>query len=143
MLRCGRVEQVLDSVLAERNAVEFEQLKTPFACIAAEMLTAEEVVLDWGIVPQAIRASMAIPGIFKPVEIDGRKLVDGGMMNNLPVDVARQMAADIYINPPLPDQNATSFGNESMRQMITIGEQAMKEKWNELMKLIPLLQKKH
>ena len=197
VLRGGRVEQVLDSMLAARNAVEFEQLKTPFACIAAEMLTAEEVVLDWGIVPRAIRASMAIPGIFKPVEIDGRQLVDGGMMNNLPVDVARQMgadiviaidlqqakpqnrktsanpllsladavglgglanwvasrpditkynanrqAADIFINPSLPDQDATSFGNESMRQMIAIGEQTMMEKWSELMKLIPLLQKK-
>jgi NTE family protein len=135
---------------------------------------------------------MSIPGIFKPVEIDDRKLVDGGMMNNLPVDVAKKMgadiviaidlqqnkpqnrkptnnpllgladavglggianwvatrpditkynenrqAADIYVNPPLPDQNATSFGNNSMRQMIAIGEQAMQEKWDDLIKLIP------
>jgi NTE family protein len=191
VLRGGRVEQVLDSMLTARNAVKFDQLKIPFACVAAEMLTAEEVVLDWGTVPRAIRASMAIPGIFKPVEIDGRNLVDGGMMNNLPVDVARQMGADIviaidlqqnkpqnrkkssspliglaetiglggvanwvasrpditkynenrqkadiYVNPPLPDQDATSFGNNSMRQMIAIGEQAMQEKWEELMKLI-------
>lgn len=190
VLRGSRVEQVLDSMLSTRNAVTFDQLKTPFACVAAEMLTAEEVVLDWGRVPRAIRASMAIPGIFKPVEIDGRQLVDGGMMNNLPVDVARKMgadiviaidlqqnkpqnrkpsdnpllglassvglggianwvatrpditkynenrqSADIYVNPPLPDQNATSFGNNSMRQMIAVGEQAMQEKWDELVKL--------
>ena len=192
VLRGGRVEQMLDSMLVARNAAKFDQLTIPFSCIAAEMITAEEVVLDWGQVSKAIRASMAIPGIFKPVEIDGRNLVDGGMMNNLPVDVARQMGADIviaidlqqekpknrkqsnspllglaeavglggaanwvisrpditkynenrlkadiYVNPPLPDQDATSFGNNNMRQMIAIGEQAMQEKWDELIKLKP------
>lgn len=97
ILRGGKVEQTIDSMLAVNNCVEFENLKTPFACVAAEMMTAREVVLDKGTLPQAIRASMAIPGIFKPVKIDGRQLVDGGMLNNLPVDVAKRMGADIVI----------------------------------------------
>lgn len=97
VLRGGRVEQVLDSMLTARNGAQFDLLPISFACIAAEIVSAEEVVLSQGFVPKAIRASMAIPGIFKPVDIDGRKLVDGGMMNILPVDVARQMGADIVI----------------------------------------------
>ena len=196
VLRGARVEQVIDSMLAVKNKVEFEQLKTPFACVAVEMITANEVVLNDGVVPRAMRASMAIPGIFKPVEIDGRKLVDGGMMNNLPVDVAKQLgadiviaidlqqnkpqekkapenpifdiadalglgivnwvasrpdiakyhknrkAADIYVNPPLSDQQVSSFGNESMRQMIKVGEQTMNKHWDELLKLKERLGKK-
>jgi NTE family protein len=188
VFRGGKVEQVIDSLLAyHSDCVEFENLKIPFSCVAAEMLTAQEVVINKGTVPQAVRASMAIPGIFKPVNINGRKLIDGGMMNNLPVDVVRQMGADIviaidlqqskpadrktqdspmvsladmvglsgvanwvikrpdiskynqnrkkadiYVNPSLPDYDASSFGNEKMAQMISVGEQAMMEHWNEL-----------
>ncbi|MCR4958091.1 MAG: patatin-like phospholipase family protein [Prevotella sp.] len=190
VLRGGRVEQVLDSMLAAKGCVEFDCLPIPFRCVAASMMEAEEVVLSKGTLPRAIRASMAIPGIFKPVEIDGEKLVDGGMMNNLPVDVCRDMGADIiiaidlqqekpknreskdnlitsladmvglgpianwvmsrpditkynknrkscdiYINPPLPDYDASSFGNESMMRMITVGQQSARQQLTALKNL--------
>ena len=190
ILRGGRVEQVVDSMLAAKGCVEFDCLPIPFRCVAASMMEAEEVVLSRGTLPRAVRASMAIPGVFKPVEIDGEQLVDGGMMNNLPVDVCRKMGADfiiavdlqqekpqnrksddniltsladmvglgpianwvltrpditkynenrqhcdIYINPPLPDYDASSFGNESMVRMIAVGEQSARRQLPALQKL--------
>ena len=114
VLSGGRVEHVLDSMLVRKGCTSFSQLPTPFRCVAAEMLKAEEVVLSSGNVARAIRASMAIPGIFKPVRLDGRQLVDGGMMNNLPVDVARAMGADIVIAVDLQQggqQNRTQTEN--------------------------------
>ena len=97
-LMSGRmIEQMLDSMLSAKDCAEFESLKTPFRCVTADIRTAEEVVLSKGKLCKALRASMAIPGIFKPVERDDMLLVDGGMLNNLPVDVCRQMGADIVI----------------------------------------------
>ena len=76
-----------------RGRKDLENLKIPFCCVAANIRTAEEVVLKSGAVCKAIRASMAIPGIFKPVERGDFLLVDGGMLNNLPVDICRKMGA--------------------------------------------------
>ena len=97
MMRGGRIEQLLDSMVSVRGCTEFESLRIPFCCVAADMRTAQEVVLSKGIVASAIRASIAIPGIFKPVSKDDYMLVDGGLLNNLPVDVCKAMGADIII----------------------------------------------
>ena len=97
MMRGARIEQVLDSMVSVRGCTDFESLRIPFRCVAADIRTAEEVVLSKGIVATAMRASMAIPGIFKPVSKGDWLLVDGGMLNNLPVDVCRKMGADIVI----------------------------------------------
>jgi NTE family protein len=75
----------------------FDELPIPFACVATDMLAAETVVLRKGSLTQALRASMAIPGVFTPTEIDGRVLADGGLLNNIPTDVAREMGADLII----------------------------------------------
>lgn len=75
----------------------FAELPTPFAAVATDIERAERVVLRSGDLVEALRASMAIPVIFSPVEIDGRILVDGGIVDNLPVDVAREMGAEIVI----------------------------------------------
>ena len=75
----------------------FDLLPIPFRAIATDIETGEEVILKYGNLAEAIRASMSIPGVFTPVEIDGRILVDGGAINNLPIDIARQMGADIII----------------------------------------------
>lgn len=64
---------------------DFSDLPIPFACVAADIATGEPVVLNKGSLPEAIRASMAIPTLFTPVEIDGRLLVDGGLIRNFPV----------------------------------------------------------
>ena len=93
----GRIEQLIDSMASAKGCPDFESLKIPFRCVTADIRDAKEVILSKGALCRALRASMSIPGIFKPVEHDGRLLVDGGMLNNLPVDVCRQMGADIVI----------------------------------------------
>ena len=80
-----------------QGEMDFNDLPIPFACVATDMVTGDEVVLRNGSVPTAMRASMAIPGLFSPVTIGGKVLVDGGLVNNFPADVLREMGADIII----------------------------------------------
>lgn len=83
------------------DSIPFRDLPIPFACVAANMVDGEEVVMDSGILPLAMRASMAIPGAFAPVLLDSMVLVDGGISNNFPVDVAKSMGAEITIGVDL------------------------------------------
>lgn len=76
---------------------DFDSLPIPFRCVAVDVKKVREVVLSEGDLAQAMRASMAIPVVFKPVTIGDMQLVDGGVLNNLPVDVARDMGADYVI----------------------------------------------
>ncbi len=76
---------------------DFDALPIPFRAIAADLETGEQVVLGAGSLARALRASMAVPGAFYPVEIDGRLLVDGGIANNIPVSVARELGAEVLI----------------------------------------------
>ena len=75
----------------------FATLPTPFKVVAVDLRTAEAVVLDRGSLARAMRATMSLPGVFPPVEVDGQVLVDGGAMNNVPADVVRAMGADTVI----------------------------------------------
>jgi NTE family protein len=75
----------------------FDELPTPFRAVAVDLITATQVVLDRGSLASAMRATMSLPLIFPPVEMDGKILVDGGAMNNVPADVARAMGADVVI----------------------------------------------
>lgn len=79
------------------DSTNFADLQIPFACVATDMVTDEEIDMYNGHLPECIRASMAIPGVFSPVRMNGMVLVDGGMKNNYPVDIARKMGADIVI----------------------------------------------
>lgn len=76
---------------------DFNQLPRPFLCIAADIVTGDEVVLRKGNLARALRASMAIPSVFTPVQIDNHLLVDGGIVNNFPADHLKEMGADIII----------------------------------------------
>lgn len=80
-----------------QDTIDFNHLPIPFACVAADLRSGTEVVFREGILPEAMRASMAIPGIFSPVEKDSMLLIDGGIINNYPVDIVREMGADIVI----------------------------------------------
>lgn len=80
-----------------QDPIDFNELPIPFACVATNLTTGEAAVLRSGRFPEAIRASMAIPGVFSPVNIDGQLLADGGLVNNFPADVCREMGADIII----------------------------------------------
>jgi NTE family protein len=89
-------------------AVNIESLKIPFAAVATDLNRGTRVVLDHGPLARAIRASCAIPGVFQPVELQNRLLVDGGTVDNLPVAVAREKGADIVIAVDI-SQNVTNF----------------------------------
>lgn len=91
------IEVYLEEVGYLPDSMSFDKLSIPFRCVAVDIKKVEEIVLDSGSVARAIHASMAIPGVFKPVEWRGRRLVDGGVLNNLPVDVVKAMGADIAI----------------------------------------------
>ena len=90
------------------DSIDFNTLPIPFACVATDMVTFTEYDFHSGVLPQAMRASMAIPAVFTPVRIGGMVLVDGGMRNNYPADVAREMGADIIIGVAVPDEDKTA-----------------------------------
>ena len=86
-----------DPELSTAGYQGFDDLAYPFRAVATDLHTGEVVVLDRGNLLQAVRASMSIPGVFPPVHREGRQLIDGGVINNLPVDIARAMGAEIVI----------------------------------------------
>ncbi|MFV8368939.1 patatin-like phospholipase family protein [Flavobacterium sp. LB2R40] len=80
-----------------RDVKDFNQLPIPFLCIGTNIETGEEVLLNKGNLAQAMIASSAFPSLFSPVEIDGKILVDGGVVNNYPIEEVRKLGADIII----------------------------------------------
>lgn len=110
MLHGDHVYNFLDS-LVSRSPVQRGIVKRaiPFSCVAFDIRRQQEIVLDTGSLARNMRASMAIPGAFKPVQIDTLMLVDGGMGNNLPVDVVRKMGADIVIAVDLQQRKRDDY----------------------------------
>ena len=90
-----RIRKLLAGYLGKER--QFSELRVPFSAVAVDLLTGREVVLMEGNVVDAVRASMAVPGVFAPVEMGGKLLADGGVLNNVPVDVACQMGAEVVI----------------------------------------------
>ncbi len=86
-----------------RNVRDFRKLPIPFVCVATDIEKGEEVILDKGYLAQAMLASSAFPSLFSPVEIDGKLLIDGGVINNYPVEEIRRMGADIVIGVDVQD----------------------------------------
>jgi NTE family protein len=110
--------------LPVRRAADFDALPIPFRAVATDMETGAPVVFARGDLATALRASMSVPGVFAPLEVDGRILGDGGLVNNLPVDVVRSMGVDIVIavNIGTPLQPRATLGTVSgvTLQMINI-----------------------
>ena len=91
------------------DSLDFNKdLKIPFACVATNIMDNSEVVFHSGRLPQAIRASMSIPAAFSPVRLGDMVLVDGGLKNNFPVDVAREMGAEVVIGVTLNGKPKTA-----------------------------------
>ncbi len=105
-------------------ARDFDDLPTPFRAVAADIVTGEEVVLGSGDLALAMRASMSLPGILVPVEWHGRTLVDGGITDNLPVDVARSMGVDriiaVDISTPLFTKDELKSALDILNQVSTM-----------------------
>lgn len=88
----------LDSLTNQPDSLSFDSLPIPYRCVAVDGIDGHEVVLESGNLPMAMRASMSIPGAYKPILLgDSTLLMDGGLLNNLPVDVVRAMGADVVI----------------------------------------------
>jgi len=110
---------LLDRIaFAESSVASFDDLPIPFRCVATDMQSGEGVVLRDGPLAQAVRASMAIPGVFTPVEINGHVLADGGMIQNIPVETVLAMQADavIAVELRLPPGNLTQL--ETLRGVL-------------------------
>lgn len=125
-LPLGAIEgQHLDQIFNElflpvTGASDFGQFPIPFRAVATDLVTGEAVVLAEGSLPNAIRASMSVPGVFAPIRIGDRLLVDGGMSNNLPVDVVRSMGADIVI---AVDISSPMLSEEQLTSVLSVTEQ--------------------
>lgn len=98
----------------------FDDLVVPFRAVATDIIKLEPVVLDKGYLVDAMMASMSVPGALPPYEIDGRWLVDGGVTNNMPVDVARQMGADVVI---AVDISTDYKSQEAFTNFLTVADQ--------------------
>lgn len=96
-LNGDKISELLEQKTGIKGEIDFNKLPIPFRCVAVDINGPTEVVISKGNLAKAMRASMAIPGAFKPVKWGGMTLVDGGMMNNLPVDVVRDMGAEFVI----------------------------------------------
>ena len=116
---------LLESMFAHSSNIRnFDKLPIPFRAVATDITTGEKVVFSKGHLPQVIRASMSIPAVFAPVELDGRLLVDGGMTDNIPLDVAREMGVDIAIvvdiGTPLRSRKQLATVVDVLNQSITL-----------------------
>ncbi|MBE9487329.1 MAG: patatin-like phospholipase family protein [Chloroflexi bacterium] len=98
------------------NAVNIEELPIPFCAVSTDLATGDEVVIQSGDIIDAVRASISVPGIFTPVKKNGAFLVDGGLVNPVPVSVVRQMGADFVI---AVDLNHGIAGEKGFRQTAT------------------------
>ncbi len=161
------------------DSISFSKLPIPFSCVAYDMASGKDIILNHGDLPLAIRSSMSIPGVFSPVHRNGMVLVDGGIANNFPVDIVKQMGADVvigvdvgadvmtvsqlnnpanllnqlttfyglkkneanikatnvYIRPDIHPYTSASFSFNAIDTLITRGEYAANDKWNELIEL--------
>ncbi len=92
------VGERLERFVSQKVSVsQIEDLKIPFAAVATDIRTGERVVLNSGPLARAVRASCALPGIFQPVEMNGKLLVDGGVLESLPVPTAKTLGGDVTI----------------------------------------------
>jgi len=93
---------------------DFDNLPIPFRCVATDMVNGRSVTLADGSLSRSLRATMSIPGVFAPVEIDGKILSDGGLVNNIPTDVVKAMGADILLVVNIETQLASRESLESL-----------------------------
>ena len=119
-------ETLRQLTLPFNNSTEFDLLPTPFRAVATDLETGNAVLLERGDLAIAMRASMSAPGVFAPVELNGRLLVDGGLAENLPINVARSMHADVLIvsdvsfplQPRVSLDSALSISNQMLAIML-------------------------
>ena len=131
LINTSNVEDLLRTYVASaRLETDFDRLPIPYRAVATDMVSGRMVVLDQGDLATAMRASMAIPGAFAPVLMEDKILSDGGLVRNIPIDVARDLCADVVIvvnlvepaADPLKLQSATQLLSRTMDVMIYANE---------------------
>ncbi len=126
--------------LPVHHVEDFHELPIPFCCVATDLVTGEAVVLEHGFLPDALRASMSIPTIFTPVELEGRLLVDGYLVRDLPASDVRELGADIVIGVDVagalqPREELTSL----MRILDQAGNIRGQQYWEKQRSLVDLM----
>ena len=119
--------QTLDLLLREltldaSHITDFDQLPIPLRVVASDIVSGDAVVMSGGDLGKSIRASMSVPAVFTPVQIDGRSLVDGGIVGNLPIDVMKAMGVDIII---AVDVEFPLYSAEELESVLAISEQVL------------------
>lgn len=94
LVKGERVREYFAQHLGDKT---FADLRVPLALVTVDLLSGEEVILNSGRVADAVRATVSLPGVLAPVRMDGRLLVDGGLLNNIPADVVRHMGANVVV----------------------------------------------
>jgi NTE family protein len=128
LVATGRIEDVLRTYVAKARTVpNFDKLPIPFRAVATDLLSGNMVVLDRGDVAVAMRASMAIPGVFAPVTTEQYVLADGFVVRNLPIDVARNLCGDVVIavnlvKPTVTREQLTGLGSLISRSYDVMSE---------------------
>lgn len=123
-----KIELVLDILLSHLDSnIDFDQLPIRFRAIATDIETGEMKSFSSGNLSKVLRASMSIPGVFLPVEIDGRLYVDGGIVKNLPVDIVKKMGVDVVIavntgSPLMKKEQLNSFVDVSFQVLALFGK---------------------
>ena len=124
LIKGVKVSGFIEELIADKK---FSDVKIPLKIIATELRSGEEVVLDKGKISDAVRASISVPGIFPPIELKGKYLLDGGLVNPTPVDVLEKMGAqkliavDFYIN------NKQEFKNPGVFTVLMQSYEIMRE----------------
>jgi NTE family protein len=127
-----QLETTMRRLIRSTDVVRFDDLPIPFRAVATDLVAGEPVVLSQGELSQALRASVSVPVALAPVRLDGRILVDGGLTDNLPLDVARAMGADVAIvvdlgSPRLSEQELGTLLGVSRRILDILIEQSEKK----------------
>lgn len=104
------------------DLTDFDTLPIPYRCVATDLENGQQVVLGQGSLNLALRATMAIPGVFNAVEVDGRLLVDGGVLNNVPADIAKELGADLVI---AVDVGTPLRGRDKLNSLVGVADQTL------------------
>jgi NTE family protein len=125
LIKDQKVNVLFEMLMLHADDIDdFDKLPIPFRAVAVDLETGEMVVLKSGRLADAARASMSVPGAFPPMELNGRLLIDGGIVRNLPIDVVREMGADIVIcvdlDKPMKTRKDIGGSLSVLNQMIDI-----------------------
>jgi NTE family protein len=143
-IRGRRIYNLMADLLGE--GLTFADLKIPLAMVAVDIYSGREVILQGGLVIDAVRATISVPGVFEPVDLGDYRLVDGGVLNNVPVDVARTQGATRTIAVdvlPSFSANVPGLKPAEMGLQLPFGPLVLNETYHVLMIMIAALTDSH